>query len=36
MAAADNDSEGRQRQWQTTMACKIGQQTMKGMDKSGW
>ncbi len=34
MAAADNDGKDGQRQWQTTMACKIGWRTTKGMDKS--
>ncbi len=34
--AADDNGEGGQRQRRTTMACKIGQQTMKGKDKSGW
>ncbi len=33
--AVNNDSKGRQRQQQTATACKIGQQPMKGMDKSG-
>ncbi len=35
LAAADNDSEGRQQQWQMATACKIGRRTMKGTDKSG-
>ncbi len=34
-AAEDNDSKGRQQQWLTAMACKIGWRPMKGMDKSG-
>ena len=34
MAAVDNDGEGGQRERRMTMACKIGQRTTKGMDKS--